>query len=141
MEFQFKRLFPNFDETQTSGENDNSESNPVKENVPLDKEIDSGEDGESGTDIEKEFENLNKMKKAKVDTPKPSSFREEILAFENDMVLGQRLQALKHALESIPPTSILPERAFSLAENFVRRRRNRISEDLLDSLMFLKMIL
>lgn len=52
--------------------------------------------------------------------------------------LGNRLKLLKDALKSISPTSTEAERCFSIAGNFVRQRRNRISDELLDSIVILR---
>ena len=66
------------------------------------------------------------------------SFTNSFINFQTTGILDARLQKLKSAINSVQPSSILPERLFSLAGNFIRVRRNRIQPDLLDSLMILK---
>lgn len=64
-----------------------------------------------------------------------SSLEEEFQTFLAGGVLGKRLGLLKDALDSISPTSTIAERCFSMAGNFVRQRRNRISDELLDAII------
>ena len=49
-----------------------------------------------------------------------------------------RLTLLLKALYSIPPTSVESERAFSAAGLFVTKIRNRMGDDILDGLCFLR---
>ena len=62
----------------------------------------------------------------------------EFNIFEQTGVLGKRLEAIKDAINTIQPTSTIPERIFSIAGHIVQRRRSRISEQLLNALMILK---
>lgn len=64
---------------------------------------------------------------------------EIILKFiEKNEINDKRIEQLIKALQSFQPTSVNPERCFSLSGWFQCKRRNRISPELLDSLIFLK---
>ena len=77
---------------------------------------------------------LNKKRKV----ASSNSLSEEIESFLARDIIGKRLQLLKDALNSVSPTSTIAERCFSMAGNFVRQRRNRISDELLDSIIILR---
>jgi hypothetical protein len=62
----------------------------------------------------------------------------EMLVFEATGKRTSNLDLLFHAFETIPPTSVESERAFSAAGLFVTKIRSRMSDDLLDTLCFLK---
>lgn len=66
------------------------------------------------------------------------SFKSSFLNFRLTGIIDEKLMDLKSAVNSVHPSSILPERLFSLAGNFVRVRRNRIQSDLLDALIILR---
>jgi hypothetical protein len=62
----------------------------------------------------------------------------EMLVFEATGKRTSNLDLLFNAFETIPPTSVESERAFSAAGLFVTKIRSRMSDDLLDTLCFLK---
>ena len=62
----------------------------------------------------------------------------EMMVFEATSKRTANLELLFNALETIPPTSVESERAFSAAGLFVTKIRSRMSDDLLDTLYFLK---
>ena len=62
----------------------------------------------------------------------------EMLVFEATGKRTTNLELLFQAFETIPPTSVESERAFSAAGLFVTKIRSRMSDDLLDTLCFLK---
>ena len=62
----------------------------------------------------------------------------EMMVFEATSKRTASLELLFNALETIPPTSVESERVFSAAGLFVTRILFRMSDDLLDTLCFLK---
>lgn len=66
------------------------------------------------------------------------SVRKELKYFELCGSLPQKLIGLKLALDSVSPTSIEPERTFSLCNFFITKRRSRFSDDAINALIFLK---
>ena len=62
----------------------------------------------------------------------------EMMVFEATSKKTANLELLFNALETIPPTSVESERALSAAGLFVTKIRSRMSDDLLDTLRFLK---
>ena len=86
-----------------------------------------------------QFENLEDeldqifTKKPKVTNE--NSFKEAFQIFKSSKIVPDLFGKLAKILNSITPSSIVPERLFSLAGNFIRIRRSRISGDLLDALI------
>ncbi|XP_065659760.1 uncharacterized protein LOC136083825 [Hydra vulgaris] len=62
----------------------------------------------------------------------------KMLVYEATGKRTANLELLFNALETIPPTSVESERAFSAAGLFVTKIRSRMSDDLLDTLCFFK---
>ena len=62
----------------------------------------------------------------------------EMLVYEETGKRTTNLELLLNALETIPPTSVESERAFFAAGLFVTKIRSRMSNDLLNTLRFLK---
>ena len=58
--------------------------------------------------------------------------------FRKTGTLSKNLNLVLEALNSIPPTSVESERAFSAAGLFITKIRSRLGDDTLDSLCFLK---
>ena len=85
-------------------------------------------------DHQKEFQSYLNLKKAESST---SQILKALNIFEIQGVLNYDLSLIKNALESIQPSSVLSERAFLTAGNFLRKRRSRIGDELLDALMIL----
>lgn len=52
--------------------------------------------------------------------------------------LSKELNMIKTSLDCVVPTSVEPERTFSLCDFFVSKRRNRFSDKSINSLIFLK---
>ena len=72
-------------------------------------------------------------------TVKPNeSCLDKILQFyqENNLV-DRRIQQLKAAINSIQPTSVNPERTFSMSGWVSNKIRNRMSSELLTAIVFL----
>lgn len=120
---QFDRLYLSADKDNDFEKHPESKS----ENSEIENEY-------KDIDLQKELE---EFRKAKLPKQSPDSIFEEIEIFEKHGTYGAKLMDLKNSLESIPPTSILPERCFSMAGNFARKRRNRISDQLLDALIIM----
>lgn len=66
------------------------------------------------------------------------TLRKELKYLEVSGNLPSSLKCLKSALMSIPPSSIEPERTFSLCEFFVTKRRSRFSDKIINALIFIK---
>lgn len=83
---------------------------------------------------------------AKAKKPKPvkktarglTGLIEEFESFEKKNEQSTDIKKLKCCLECVRTVSIAPERTFSLAANFVTGKRNRLGDDTLDALIFLK---
>ena len=70
------------------------------------------------------------------------SIRREMACFEaNSKTRPQRFQILLNALLTIKPTSTEPERAFSIMGYFCTKLRNRMGDDVLDALSFMRQYL
>ena len=69
--------------------------------------------------------------------PKKKSFAQLIEIYESTGVKGKELTDFENALLSVQPTSVMSERVFSIAGNYVRIRRNRMSPELLNALIIL----
>ena len=57
---------------------------------------------------------------------------------ETGLSKPQRLELLDKALRTIKPTSVEPERAFSIMGYFCTKLRNRMSDETLDAMVFLR---
>lgn len=66
------------------------------------------------------------------------SLSKEMILFEATGKRTQNLVSVMEALETIPPTSVECERAFSAAGCFVTKRRSRMNSQTIDTLCFLK---
>ena len=64
--------------------------------------------------------------------------KNEMDLFRKTGTKSKHLTLLLEALDSIPPTSVESERAFSAAGLFITKIRSRLGDDTLDSLCFLK---
>ena len=53
----------------------------------------------------------------------------------------ERLQKLYNALLTVKPTSVEPERAFSIMNYFCTKLRNRMHDSVLDALVFVRQYL
>ena len=78
---------------------------------------------------------MMKSKKPKIDK---FNFKSLLELVENHNIQDSRLVKLIDCLKSLQPTSVNPERAFSLAGWFLSKRRSRMSGQLLDALLFFK---
>lgn len=68
-----------------------------------------------------------------------SSLAQELAVYDgNQNKMTPNLSLLKKAVESAVPTSVEPERTFSISRHFLSYSRTRMSDDLLDCLVFLK---
>lgn len=85
-------------------------------------------------DLMSEFQNFKNLKKHNF---AKNSILNDLVTFEISGILSDKLILIKNALESIQPTSVLCERAFSIAGNFLRKRRNKIGDELIDALIIL----
>ena len=64
--------------------------------------------------------------------------KKEMSLFEATKKRPENLEKLYHALLTIKPTSVEPERAFSAMGLFVTRLRNRLNDESLDALIFMR---
>ena len=62
----------------------------------------------------------------------------EMALFEATGDKSKNISSIEEVLNTIPPTSVEAERAFSAAGLFVTKLRSRLSENSVDSLMILK---
>ena len=73
---------------------------------------------------------------------KPSSFqtalKKEMDLFEASGEKSKNLKRLYMILQNIAPTSCASERAFSTSNDFVSKKRSRLSDKSIDNLCFLK---
>ena len=79
-----------------------------------------------------------KAKKGWITPDKAGVWWAEKTAFENSGEKNANLVKLNAALLNLPPTSVSCERVFSVSGNFGNKQRARLSDDSLDSLVFLK---
>ena len=104
------------------------------------------EAGPSSDVIIQSVENLNDdfdnfVESNKVKPVFSESISDDMKQFHHSRVMSSNLQKLKDALETLQISSILPERAFSIAGNFVRARRTRLSDEVVDSLLILSYLI
>ena len=66
------------------------------------------------------------------------SIAKDMLAYEASGKRPKNLDLLMDALESIPPTSVESERIFSITGKILTKQRARMSDKMLDALVFLK---
>ena len=66
------------------------------------------------------------------------TMKDEIDLFRKAETKSKHLNLLLNALDSIPPTSVESERAFSAAGLFITKIRSRLGDDIIDTLCFLK---
>ena len=71
-------------------------------------------------------------------TSSATSLESAILNWQVNSILDARLQALKISLLNVQPTSTDCERSFSIAGLIMIPRRNRMKQDLLNAIFFLK---
>ena len=62
----------------------------------------------------------------------------ELALFQIDGKRSAKLEVLHRALGTIPPTSVESERVFSIASNFITKKRCSMSDSVLNALVFLK---
>ena len=67
-----------------------------------------------------------------------AAIKSEMAVFECSVVRGRILQLVYSYLQSIPPTSVEAERAFSAARTLCTKIRSRLSDATLDTLCFLR---
>ena len=69
--------------------------------------------------------------------------KREMAVFEGSggKQIGEKLAFLKNALATVPPTSVEVERLFSAAGLFVTKLRTSMSDEMLDTLCFLRAVL
>lgn len=67
-----------------------------------------------------------------------SSIKKDMNYYEKTKNLPSNLQSIKQILNFIPPTSIEPERTFSLCNYFLTKVRNRLSDKSINTLVSLK---
>ena len=131
-----KRLFPEDFRTQYPKDEDGDEtvfesSQPEKPTVHVfkssEEEIDALLDEQSRSPVKS------------VDTEGPPNVSEIMKSYaKNPTNMPPLLSKLYRALKTIPPSSIEAERAFSTCGIFATKLRNRMSDDTLSSLLFLK---
>ena len=73
----------------------------------------------------------------------PTQTLDQIISDELDLfrktgTMSKNLTLVSEALDTIPPTSIESERAFSAAGLFITKLRSRLADDTLDSLCFIR---
>jgi len=64
--------------------------------------------------------------------------KKEMLSFESSGVLGKTLQGVYDKTLTVPTCTVEAERAFSVANNFCRKIRTRLSDRSLNALVFLQ---
>ena len=125
----WQRLFPNFELSASSENTDNTSltnTNAVN-------------DGQSLAD---EFAKFDDNSFESVEFNEIVSIRREMACFEaNSKSRPQRFQIILNALLTIKPTSTEPERAFSIMRYFCTKLRNRMGDDVLDALSFMRQYL
>ena len=62
----------------------------------------------------------------------------EMSFFESTNECPKTLKLLKTAIDTIPPSSVEAERCFSAAGLFVTKLRSNLSDEMIDSLCFIK---
>ena len=72
------------------------------------------------------------------EAPIKKSLKTEMALFEATKQMGENLKMLFDALKNIAPTSIASEQAFSIATDFIPKKRSKLSDQAIDDLIFEK---
>ena len=92
------------------------------------------DDKEEFDTLEMELDNtLNK--RLKMDVLETQSFSKAYELYISTKVIPDLFKKLAIILNSVKPSSVIPERLFSIAGNFCRIRRANMNDDLLDALL------
>ena len=67
--------------------------------------------------------------------------KREFAIFENSGQRPSMIDKVFHAIQSVPPTSVEAERAFSAAGLFITKIRSRLGDNAIDKLCFLRQFL
>ena len=82
---------------------------------------------------------LDKSSMPSKEVPALTSIKKEMQYYESyPKSKPQRLELLDKAFRTIKPTSVEPERAFSIMGYFCTKLRNRMSDETLDAMVFLR---
>ena len=85
------------------------------------------------------FKFLDKSSLPSKEVPALTTIKKEMSLYESwPKRKPERLEKLYKALLTIKPTSVEPERAFSIMGYFLTRLRNRMSDETLDAMVFLR---
>ena len=107
-----------------------------EESVPGDREEDASDEDEP-LDLEKMISSATAPKKLKRDMGS-KSLNKELGVYVEYGTMSKNLSLLKTALQTIKPTSLESERAFSVAGSFITKVRSSLSDRSVDMLCFLK---
>ena len=69
-----------------------------------------------------------------------NSIKKEMDLFQTSGEKSKNLELLSQVLQNVAPTSVASERAFSISNDFVTKKRSRLSDKSIDNLCFLKSI-
>lgn len=83
------------------------------------------------------FNEAYKLKNKRHETS-TKSFLDEFIQYENKGIIGKRLEIVLKWLKNIKPTSTDSERVFSIAGNIKTKLRNKLQDNTLNALVFLK---
>ena len=93
--------------------------------------------------IDKEFEDYLKEEKLHKFKNKLENniIDDEIKLLKSSGKRAENLENLYNSLKTIKPTSVEPERAFSVMSMFVRKLRTRLNDETVDAMIFLRQTL
>lgn len=105
----------------------------------LEEETQQPEEMDYKKQMQKSIANyLSTTKQNNLKTLSIAAIKRDMNYYEANHSLPNNLSILKNLLSSVPPTSIEPERTFSLTDFFITKRRCRLSDASINALIFLK---